>query len=291
MPERPARTDGCAATGPAATAPARRPATAGALVVVERRAARSARAPAGPPSGGSQPLGQLAERRLGRLAPGVRDEPDDVRAAPPGGRRRRARRSRRAGGPAALTARWRFADSAFRTRFRSPRSARETWRASSSRSAPPAPIRRRNVPTASPLFQVTTPRPRRIRQDAGSSMSAEPRGQDGASSGSTTNSRWVRPPARLSDPRARNRPRSQAVRQWSAAVVPVEGVRPRRRGAMPALLAIGLLGPARRRTARRATGPSRRVDARGPAPRPGRLGGPVARPRAGRSRRARPAGR
>ena len=101
--------------------------------------------------------------------------------------------------------------------MRSPRSARETWRASSSRRAPPAPMRRRNVPTASPLFQVTTPRPRRIRHDAGRSISARRAARIGASAGSTTNSRCVRPPARLSEPRDRNRPRSQAVRQWSAA--------------------------------------------------------------------------
>ena len=48
--------------------------------------------------------------------------------------------------PAALTARWRFADSALRTRLSSPRRARETWRASSSSRAPAAPIRRRKVP-------------------------------------------------------------------------------------------------------------------------------------------------
>ena len=82
--------------------------------------------------------------------------------------------------PAAATARWRLADSALSTRFRSPRSARETWRASSSSNAPAAPIRRRNVPTDSALFQVTTPRPRRIRHDAGrpnaSSLPGERRG-------------------------------------------------------------------------------------------------------------------
>ena len=54
----------------------------------------------------------------------------------------------------------------------SPRSARETCRASTSSSAPPAPIRRRNVPTASPFLDVTTPRPRRSRHEAGSPKSA-----------------------------------------------------------------------------------------------------------------------
>ena len=85
---------------------------------------------------------------------------------------------------------------------------------------PGAPIRRRNVPTASPFFEVTTPRPRRSRHETGSPKSVSRAASSGASSGSTTNSRWVRPPARLSEPRARNRPRSQAARQWSAAGSP-----------------------------------------------------------------------
>ena len=47
--------------------------------------------------------------------------------------------------PAAATDRWRFADSAFSTRLRSPRTERATCRASSSSSAAPAPMSRRNV--------------------------------------------------------------------------------------------------------------------------------------------------
>ena len=252
----------------------RRPARARRPALVDgrrgRRGARSARGPAGPPTdGASSRSASSLRRRLGRLAPGGGHEPDDVRLRRRGARRPRARRSRRAGGPAALTARWRLADSALRTRFSSPRSARETWRASSSRSAPAAPIRRRNVPTASPLFQVTTPRPRRIRHDAGSPTSARRAASIGASSGSTTNSRWVRPPARLSEPRARNRPRSQAVRQWSAAVVPVERAGPARPCARSSAAS------AARRTARRATGRLARVDARAGAE-PVRLRGPIA---------------
>ena len=115
--------------------------------------------------------------------------------------------------PAALTARWRFADSAFRTRFSSPRSARDTCRASISRSVPAAPMRRRNVPTASPFLEVTTPRPRRTRHDTGRPISASRAARIGASAGSTTNSRCVRPPARLREPRARKRPRVHAKRQ------------------------------------------------------------------------------
>ena len=101
------------------------------------------------------------------------------------------------------------------TRFKSPRSARETWRASTSSRAPVAPIRRRNVPTRSPFFQVTTPRPRRIRHEAGRPTVPSQLASRWASSAATRNSRWVRPPDRLSEPWARKRPRNQASRQWS----------------------------------------------------------------------------
>ena len=248
-----------------------------------RGVARSARAPAGPPTGGAR----AARRARASVASGVSrravgDQPDDVRLRRPAARPPRASSIASSWRPAALTARWRFADSALRTRLSSPRRARETWRASSSSSAPAAPIRRRNVPTASPLFQVTTPRPRRTRHDAGSPISARRAARIGASSGSTTNSRCVRPPARLSEPRARNRPRSQAVRQWSAARRPVEGTvgrggtshRPRRRPGGP---------PRRRPAGRRALARRSRVarpEARRPRP-PGRRRG------TGRSRRAR----
>ena len=128
-----------------------------------------------------------------RCSPAARRAPSGSPPGSRGGRRRSSRTTYGCSGirpsasstaiasswrPAAATARWRFADSALRTRLSSPRSARDTWRASSSRSAPAAPIRRRNVPTASPLFQVTTPRPRRSRQDAGSPTSREPRRED-----------------------------------------------------------------------------------------------------------------
>ena len=157
--------------------------------------------------------------------------------------------------PAALTARWRLADSALRTRLSSPRRARETWRASSSSSAPPAPIRRRNVPTDSralPRHDAATaadaPRRRAGRGRAGERPGPAPRPSD------TTNSRWVRPPARLSDPWARNRPRSQAERQWSAA----------RSQSKPPMAGSSVV-VRRRRTASRAAGPSR---ATASAPRP-----------------------
>ena len=85
------------------------------------------------------------------------------RASPPGSARlasatrrvpggRSSRRPSRSSRPIAATwradaatARWRFADSALITRFSSPRSARATWRASSSSNDGPAPMVRRNV--------------------------------------------------------------------------------------------------------------------------------------------------
>ena len=142
-----------------------------------------------------EPLGKVGERRLGRLAPRIGDRGGPRRAAPGAGRRLRARRWHPAVGRPPPTARWRFADSAFSTRLSSPRNARETCRASSSRSAPAAPIRRRNVPTDPPLFQVTTPRPRRIRHEADSPTSLEPAARAGASSaGPRTRDGSGRPP-------------------------------------------------------------------------------------------------
>ena len=93
-------------------------------------------------------------------------------------------------------------------------------------------------------------------------------------SGSTTNSRCVRPPARLSDPRARKRPRSHATRQWSAAVHP----------ARSAPAAGALAEPSRAGSASRAD--RRLAAASRVGPRPAPLGCPVAG-RAGRSPRAR----
>ena len=67
--------------------------------------------------------------------------------------------------------------------------------------------------------------PRRSRHAAGRSIIASRRASSGASSLGTTNSRWVRPPARLSDPWDRNVPRSQADRQCSAAASQSNGPR------------------------------------------------------------------
>jgi hypothetical protein len=164
-----------------------------------------------------EPLGELGERRLGRLASRVGDEPDDVRLAR-SGRRRRARRSRRAGGRGAPPARWRFADSALRTRFRSPRAPARPGAPRARAARPPAPIRRRNVPTVSPLFHVTTPPRARPATTPATRHPARRAARTAASAARTTNSRWASPAARLSEPAARKRPRSQASRQCSAAL-------------------------------------------------------------------------
>ena len=127
MPEGPTRPAASARRPRSAAGRRPRPAAAPAV--------RSARAPAGRPTDGSR-----------AAPPARRASPRASRGAPrrPSGRRtaaRPARRSRSSSSiaaiwrPAAPTARWRFADSALRTRLSSPRRARETWRASSSRSA------------------------------------------------------------------------------------------------------------------------------------------------------------
>ncbi len=116
-----------------------------------------------------------------------------------------------------------MADSALSTRLSSPRMLRATWRASSSSSDALAPIRPRNAVIDSALFQVTTPRPRRTRHDAGSPTSSSRPASSPASATGTTNSRCACPLARLSEPRARYRPRSQANRQCSAACAQSNG--------------------------------------------------------------------
>ena len=105
------------------------------------------------------------------------------------------RRSPRAGGRRPPTARWRFADSALSTRLRSPRSARDTWRASSSSSAAaradPAQERADRLAALPGHDAAAAPDPPRRRQPD----VREPRGEDRRPrSAPTTNSRWVRPP-------------------------------------------------------------------------------------------------
>ena len=97
----------------------------------------------------------------------------------------------------------------------------------------------------------------------------------GASSGATTNSRWVRPPARLSEPRARNRPRSQAVAAVVGGGRPVRTRRDRGRRSPSRRLKVRIVAAASQPDGQAGDGsvPMRRrprAGARGPAPRPTR---------------------
>ena len=178
------------------------------------RGARSARAPAGPAERWTASRSASSrQRRLGRLAPGRRDEADDVGllGQPPvgiergdrvelaPGRADRPLEVRRFGveHPVEVAAQGprHLPRLELEERRRRPRSGAGTSRPPrrSSRS------RRRD-----PAGSATTPAGRCRR--AG-------RPAPGPRPGDTTNSRWVRPPARLSEPCARKRPRSQAVRQ------------------------------------------------------------------------------
>ena len=209
-----------ARAGSAASARARRRASPG---------ARAVRARAGPPSGGSR-VARRARRasppasRAGPPRPAGRRTAAALQA--PVGLERRDRIELAAGGAdRALEVRRLGVEDPVELAAQGPRDLPRLELEQGAR----CPDRRRNVPTASPLFEVTTPRPRRRRHETGSPSRSSRAASGGASSGSTTNSRWVRPPARLSEPRARNRPRSQAARQWSRGRLPVE----RRGSALP----------------------------------------------------------
>ena len=142
-------------------------------------------------------LGQLAERRLGRLAPGIGDEPDDGRLSrePAVGVELLDSRDLGVGG----------ADRPVEVRRLSVEDLAEVaaqrpgdLMASSSSRAAPAPIRRRNRPTVSALFQADdAPPPVASRHAAGSPSCSRCAARTGASAGGTTNSRCVRPLARL----------------------------------------------------------------------------------------------
>ena len=237
-----------------------------ALGLDRRPGARAARARAGRPSDGSR-----------AVRPARRGSPRASRGAP----RRRSRTTYGCAGsrpsassvaiasswrPAALTARWRLADSALSTRLSSPRSARETCRASSSSSAPVAPIRRRNVPTASPLFEVTTPRPRRSRHDAGSPNSARRAASSGASSG-CDDELEVGPAAGEAERAAGQEP---AAQPGAAAVL---------RGGAASRSGRAGLPLARAAAAGWRAAPTDASRPIGVGPEPGDLGDPVARPR------------
>ena len=178
------------------------------------RAARGA--PSGPALAG-RPSGAARGARRSRTAtpPASRGEP------PPRPGRSSAAPARRPSAssasiasswrPAAATDRWRLALSALRTRLRSPRRLRATLRASSSRSdALAADAAQERGDRLRALPGHDTGCPRRMRQDGGQPDVAQAGREHRRLVGGTTNSRWARPAERLSDPRARNRPRSQA---------------------------------------------------------------------------------
>ena len=191
-------------------------------------AARCARAPVAP-ARGSAPGASASSPRVasGRVASGR-----DATRRSHGRQLRqlvtcaRAPRSPRTADGDARTARDRFASSAFTTRLRWPCSWRVTSRDSSSRTLADAPIRRSRVSTPSMLFQVTTPRPRRMRHEAGAARSRRPAPPAPARPRAPRRAPGACGPRRGSASRAPGtRPRSHA----SAAVVGRE--RPSRRRA------------------------------------------------------------
>ena len=205
---------------------------ADALVVVEREPLHPVERPLDRRAVELEARGDLRQRRLGRLAARLgdgADGPSAARASRPSASSASIAASWR---PAAATDRWRLALSALRTRLSSPR-----------RRAGDAPRlelqERRARADAARGTRRSTPRSSRSRRRArgarattrGGPTSARRAARTGASSGGTTNSRWARPAARLSDPRARNRPRSQAVRQCSGAVAQSRSVSGRRNAA------------------------------------------------------------
>ena len=249
------------------------------------RAARAGRAPAGPRTGGGRGArrSRTATPRASRGGPPPRPAPSAAarRAARPP----RARRSRPAAGPAAATRALEVGalgvDDPVEVarggsgRRSAPR-ARGGWRCR--RSGP------RNAAIDSALFQVTTPRPRRSRHDAGRPDLREPPGED---------RRLVRRddelevgPARGEAQRAAGE--EPAAEPREAAVVrrpSPRRTRPRgRTNERPALA-----GRARARRAGRSAGRRRPRGVTGCGPRPGDLGdagrtaGTGRRPRAPRA--------
>ena len=122
------------------------------------------------------------------------------------------------------TARFRLAVSALRTRLRWPlQLARHEARLQLEHGRPCAPMRRRNAMTGSALFQVSTPRPRRMRALAGRPKRGQRARQRARAPRLARRTRGgCRPPARLSEPRPGTRRAGMRQRQWPAAAVPVE---------------------------------------------------------------------
>ena len=219
-----------------------------------------------------------------RLASGVSrrasaTQPDDVRLLGAAGRRRRASSIASSWRPAALTARWRFADSALRTRLSSPRSARDDLARLELEQRARSP---RSGAGTSPTASAALPRhDAHGRAGAATTPAARPRRAARASSTAprrVDDELEVRPAAGQAQRAAGEEPAAQPRR---AAVVrrrrPVERCRrglPRRPGAPRA-------GSASRADARRSRSDRMPVRARRPRP-PGRTAG------TGRWRRARP---
>ena len=196
-----------------------------------------------------EPLGELGQRRLRRLAAGLGDEADDVRLVrePAVGLERVDRRELPAGRPdGPLEVRRLRVEDAVELAAQRPRDLARLELEQRPARPDPAQERARRPRRSSRSRRrgraaaATTPAARRRR--AGRRGPA-PR------PAATTNSRCVRPPARLSEPRARNRPRSHAIRQCSAAASQSNGRR---------------AGP----SSRRRPAPGRQPDARAARPTP-----------------------
>ena len=197
----------------------RRRRTRGASASTSSRAARAARARAGRPSGGSPSRSaSSARRRLRGLA---------ARRRPPAGRRTAGSASRpsassvgdrvelAAGGAhRALEVGRLGVEDAVELAAQRPRDLARLDLEERPAGPDPAQERPDRLAVLPGHDAAAAAEPPRGRQPE----LGEPRRRGPAPRpGATTNSRWVRPPARLSEPRARNRPRSQAARQWSAA--------------------------------------------------------------------------
>lgn len=118
----------------------------------------------------------------------------------------------------ARTARFRFAVSALMLRLSSPRNSRSTPRASISATELPAPSRRKRSKISAWLFHTITPRPRRTRRFPGIPTCEKACRSSVASFCASTSSKWIRPVARESEPRAKSLPRRNARRQCCGAL-------------------------------------------------------------------------
>ena len=243
----------------------------------------------------AEPLRQLGEGRLRRLAAGLGDEPHDVRLLGElaAGLQLLDRGHLAAGRPdRPLEVRGLRVEDPVQVAAQRPRHLARLELEERARRADPPQEQPDRVPVLPGHDAAAAPEPPRRRQPEPGR--ADRRGP-AASSPATTNSRWVRPPDRLSEPRDRNRPRSQASRQCSgdaaqsnaATVGAASGRSPRRAGSSrPSAHAAGEPTGASRRRARVRRRARRGASSRARSPRPaGRTAA------TDRSRRARRGGR